>query len=110
MRSQCGRQRIDPPDRDPALEQQRRCAEPDLHLGQFAQQPTIAITHAHADRAQIERLVLAQAQLRVVDVDRDGVGAQFSLEVGGQPRDGDRAGHQEPDETAKRERCHRNQQ
>ena len=64
------RERIDPPDRDPALEQQRRRAETNLDLGQFAQQPTIEIAHAHAYRAEVERMILAQAQLRLVDVDR----------------------------------------
>jgi hypothetical protein len=104
------RYRIDPPDRDPALEQQRRRAEPDLDLRQRTEQPAIAVPHAHADCAQIERLILAQTQLRVVNIDREVLRAQFSLDVRGHPRDGDRARHQEPDETAERKRCHRNQQ
>ena len=55
-------------------------------------------------------MILAQAQLRVVDVDQDGRGGQLSFEVGGQPRDRDRAGHQQPDEKTQRQEDHRNQQ
>ncbi len=107
---QGGRHRIDPLDGDPALEQQRRRAESDVDFRQLAQKPAIGVAHVHADRAQVERMILAQAQLRVFDVDRHGRGGQLSFEVGGQPCDRDRAGHQQPDGKTQRQADHRNQQ
>ena len=57
---QTRRDRIDPPDREPSLEQHGRRAEADLDRRQLAEESAIVSAHAHADRTQVERAILAQ--------------------------------------------------